>query len=87
MHQVRRNEEKREDYLTLFLFIFSGEYGTQGAGTSSTTPGGRRDANAWNGPGGMLWLFGGTGYANNTTSGYFRFLYFFETKMEHRIPQ
>jgi N-acetylneuraminic acid mutarotase len=42
----------------------SGDYGTQGTASTSGAPGARQAANAWIGPSGHLWLFGGAGYGS-----------------------
>jgi len=41
------------------VFVFSGIYGTQGVGTTTTTPGGRYVPSTWYDRNGNLWLFGG----------------------------
>jgi N-acetylneuraminic acid mutarotase len=48
----------------------SGDYGTQGAGTVSTMPGGRNGAAVWFDGSGNTWLFGGQGYDASGASGY-----------------
>lgn len=47
----------------------NGTYGTMGTGAPANTPGGRSDAHTWRDASGNLWLFGGSGYDETTTSG------------------
>lgn len=46
-----------------------GVYGTKGISGSSNTPGARRNAVTWVDPNNNLWLFGGSGYEADATSG------------------
>jgi hypothetical protein len=59
------------------LFLLSGIYGTQGEGTTSTTPGGRYDSTSWTTVDGTLWLFGGQGYDNTSSSDGEKLMFFF----------
>lgn len=47
----------------------AGTYGTLGVGSTTTTPGSRQDCATWSDLNGDLWLFGGFGYGQTTTSG------------------
>ena len=54
----------------------TGGYGTQGAASGGSSPGGRQAASSWIGPAGHLWLFGGVGYGS-TGNGYLNDLWQF----------
>jgi hypothetical protein len=47
-----------------------GTYGTQGQGTTLTTPGGRNAGSSWTDTSGNLWLFGGDGFPAAFPTGY-----------------
>jgi N-acetylneuraminic acid mutarotase len=47
----------------------SGTYGTQGAASASSTPGGRYSASSWTDSSGTFWLFGGAGYDSSGAAG------------------
>lgn len=68
----QRKKLKERFSLFFFFFIFcSGTFGTQGMGSTSTTPGGRFIATHWTDSNGNFWLYGGV-----TTSGKSLFLFF-----------
>ena len=48
----------------------SGVYGPQGVASAANVPGARNGANSWIDSSGNVWLFGGTGFATGSSSGY-----------------
>ncbi len=59
----------------------TGNYGNQGVTNLSNNPGARNQSSGWMDSNGILWLFGGYGYASNsiTTKGYLNDLWKFNT--------
>ena len=62
---------KNRNFIFLFTFFFSGIYGIQGTGTTSTTPGARYYASSWIDSNGNLWMFGGQGFDSSSSIGEF----------------
>jgi len=55
-----------------------GTYGTKGVAHATNIPGSRRKSTGWIDSDQSLWLFGGSGYANNGTLGYLNDLWKFD---------
>lgn len=47
-----------------------GLYGTQGVSAATNKPGSRNSSSTWRDNAGNLWLFGGSGFGNTSTTGY-----------------
>ena len=65
--QKMKKKEKQKFHFFCSHSFFSGVYGSQGTGTTNTTPGARLGASSWIDLNGTLWLFGGAGYDNSSS--------------------
>ena len=75
IRMVSRKRKQKFIFFVDILLFFSGIYGTQGTGTTSTTPGARFGANSWTDLNGNLWLFGGSGYDSSSYGEFLIYLF------------